>query len=261
MRRGEHKLTAYQTLPREVVGDRFKVVAAPHRRDWMDTSYNRSAYRCLPLLIANQAGWMILNPSAVRFKWDGAPNLDAIEIERWVDLTMSSEAMQDYLFPSSHFGSGVITWTLPFLFRTPPGYNLLARGPANHPKDGAAPLEGIIETDWTPATFTMNWKITRTNEWITFAKGEPICMIVPQRRHELEEFIPEIRLISDNPDLHAANQQWCTSRDQFNEQFKNDPTGWEKHYFQGTSPDGTTAPDHQTRLHLREFRRRVHRTN
>src|SRR3712207_8402233 len=31
----------------------------------------------------------------------------------------------------SHFGSGILTWNLPFLFRTPPGYNLHVRGPAN----------------------------------------------------------------------------------------------------------------------------------
>ena len=40
----------------------------------------------------------------------------------------------------SLFGHGILTWTLPYLFRTPPGYNLLARGPANWPKDGSAHL-------------------------------------------------------------------------------------------------------------------------
>ena len=39
------------------------------------------------------------------------------------------------LLPASHFGSGILTWHLPLLFRTPPGYDLLVRGPANHPKD------------------------------------------------------------------------------------------------------------------------------
>jgi hypothetical protein len=37
----------------------------------------------------------------------------------------------------SHFGSGILTWNVPYLFRTPPGYNLLVRGPANWPKDAA----------------------------------------------------------------------------------------------------------------------------
>ncbi len=53
-------------------------------------------------------------------------------------------------------------------------------------------LEGIIETDWTVATFTINWKITRPNVPISFGEGEPICMIVPQRRAELERFRPSL---------------------------------------------------------------------
>ena len=52
------------------------------------------------------------------------------------------------LLPASHFGDGILTWHLPILFRTPPGYNLLVRGPANYPKDAVSPLEGIVETDW-----------------------------------------------------------------------------------------------------------------
>jgi len=32
--------------------------------------------------------------------------------------------------------------------------------------------------------------------------------------------------------------------------------GWEKHYFQGTAPDGARAPEHQTKLHLRDFEER-----
>lgn len=278
------RLIAYETAP----SDGFELVTAPHGRDWMDTTYDRSAYRCLPLLIANQAGWLILNPATVRVKWDGGPNLDAIELQRWQPATHpqvlaaaaaavggmipsigdgqasrdihGAPAVPDSNFPMSHFGVGIITWTLPFLFRTPPGYNLLVRGPANQVKDGVAPLEGIVETDWSPSTFTMNWRMTRPDTWVTFAKGEPICMIVPQRRGELEEFTPEILPIGADPALDAANARWCESRGQFNTDRKQPGSvaakaGWEKHYFQGTAPDGLVAPEHQTRLRLRPFTR------
>ena len=72
---------------------------------------------------------------------------------------------------SQNFGHGVLTWHLNYLFRTSPGYNLYARGPANWPKDGIVPLEGIIETDWSVATFTMNWKVTVKNQPIDFEPG------------------------------------------------------------------------------------------
>ena len=65
----------------------------------------------------------------------------------------------------SHFGYGLLTFQLPYLFRTPPGYNLLVRGPANCPKDGAW-LDGLVGTDWSPARFFMTWQITRANEGV-----------------------------------------------------------------------------------------------
>ena len=37
----------------------------------------------------------------------------------------------------------------------------MVQGPINRPKDGIAALPGIIETDWSPYSFTMNWMFTR----------------------------------------------------------------------------------------------------
>jgi hypothetical protein len=258
-------LTAYETVPSEG----FELVPAPHGREWMDSTYDRSAYRCLPMLMANQAGWMIHTPTAVQVHWDGGMGLDAVHIASTQlvdcpsDCEMPPMAMHVHLAaladseyqPISHFGAGVLTWTLPFLFRTPKGYNLLVRGPANGIKDGIAPLEGLVETDWAPGTFTMNWKITRPDTWITFERGEPICMVVPQRRGELEEFVPRILPLAEDAGLEASNAAWCESRDEFNAERKWEDGKWERHYFQGTAPDGSVAAEHQTRLRLQGFTR------
>ena len=40
-------------------------------------------------------------------------------------------------------------------------------------KDGIYPLTGVIETDWSPYTFTMNWRFTRRNHRVHFDAGEP----------------------------------------------------------------------------------------
>src|SRR5205807_231232 len=90
----------------------------------------------------------------------------------------------------SHFGAGVVTFTIPYLFRTPKGVNLWVKGPTNYFKDGAAPLEGVVETDWAVSSFTMNWKLTRPGLPVRFARGEPICMIVPVPRGLAEELDP-----------------------------------------------------------------------
>ena len=165
------------------------------------------------------------------------------------------------------FGYGILTWTIPYLFRTDPGWNLLARGPANHPKDGIQALEGLIETDWATATFTMNWKLTRPGHPVRFEAGEPFCAIVPQRRNELESFHPEKRPLADNEELERGFHQWERRRDEqimlkFVSRYGKvdgfDPNEWQKDYFRGRTADGHPAPEHQTKRRLRPFTEQKH---
>lgn len=235
-----------------------RLVPAATPRDWM-SGVGSYAKRCMPLLLANQAGWVMLNTHRVSLCWDGGDGRSAVQVE-YPDGPPP-------VFPAfpravSHFGLGVVTWPVPYLFRTPPGYNLLARGPANTPKDGIAPLEGLVETDWSVAAFTMNWKLTRPHLTVTFEVGEPFCMVVPQRRGELEAFEPKTGALRSNSALHEATKAWTQRRhDHLVGKFLSEHTGdgpdkapiWEMDYAKGVTPDGEEAPEHQRRLRLREF--------
>ena len=57
---------------------------------------------------------------------------------------------------------GVVTFHPGYLFRTPDGWSMHGHAaPPNHVKDGIQPLVGLVETDWLPFPFTMNWIFTR----------------------------------------------------------------------------------------------------
>jgi uncharacterized protein DUF6065 len=221
----------------------------------MNATVQRWANRCLPLLMANEAGWVIHNPYTFVATWDGGDHPSALVLE-------FPDGPVRHPRPGSHFGYGIITWAIPYLFRTPPGYNLLVRGPVNLPKDGASALEGLVETDWSVATFTMNWKVTRPNHPVTFEAGEPFCMVVPQRRGELASFDPVIRDVRSDPETWAAQNRWADSRHDLNVRkflseyavdFAAANEEWQRHYFKGTAPDGSEAPYHETQLRLPPF--------
>lgn len=229
------------------------IVPASPPRAWMREVHKQFANRCLPLLIANQSGWFLLNPEPFRVTWDGNLGAGALKIEYVGGAPPVS----------AQFGHGVLTWHTGYLFRTPPGYNLAVGGPSNMPKDGIYALQGVVETDWAVAPFTMNWKFTRPNHSVTFEAGEPFCMIAPQRRHELEEFVPRIAPLEDEPELAA---QWREFNDRrmlmqgvrqiaFNREGTagGDRIPFERHYFEGTSPGGWSALEHQKKLSLRKF--------
>lgn len=226
---------------------RFSPPAPASRwRPWAAATREHFANRCLPLLVANQSGWVICTPTAVEILWRGGDDLDQLA----VSCTDGGRCPA-----TSHFGHGIVTWGIPFLFETPPGYNLLVRGPANSPKDGIAPLEGLVEADWAVSPFTMNWKVTRPNAPIRFEAGEPICMIVPQRRGELEGFAPTVVDLRDVPDVRDHFRTWLESRREFNWALRSGPVQerWQKHYFRGETPSGLKAQEHQTSLRLRGF--------
>jgi hypothetical protein len=240
------RMTAYRLMS----GAELELVAASSSRAWMISTNQHFANRCLPLLIANQAGWFILNSHKLQLEWNGADDIAGIRLD-YPGGNGSCCAV-------SHFGYGIVTWILPYLFRTPHGYNLLVRGPSNWPKDGIYPLEGIVEADWSPATFTMNWKVTRPGQKITFEAGEPICMLLPQRRGELETFVPEIQDIHTDADAKRNYGNWRASRSKFLRDLKLPfseayTQKWQKEYFRGLSADGVAQAEHQTKLCLRDF--------
>ena len=126
------------------------------------------------------------------------------------------------------------------------------------PKDGVSALEGIVETDWVDSTFTMNWKLTRANHQVVFEAGEPIAMISPVRRGELEQFAAEIQPLSENREMFRNYTTWSKSRDNFNADLKvtgsaAKKAGWQKDYTRGRTITGETTPEHQTALELKDF--------
>ena len=216
----------------------------------MDDTPNSYAYRCLPLNIANMHGWEVLSPCSFSVIWNGGEGLDSLRID--------TDA-PPHLRPVSHFGSGILTFYIRAVFRTEPKVNLYVTGPANCPKDGISPLTGIVETDWAPYSFTMNWKLTRPRKKVYFDEGEPFCMLFPVMRDMVENVTPEIRDIEADPDLARAYHAWAQSRAEFNTNLKVDGSDaqkdkWQKVYYRGKKPDGKDGTkDHRIKLHLREF--------
>lgn len=234
------------------------IVPAPTTREWMVGTHKSFANRCLPLLMANQSGWHIVNLDPFRATYHGGDRADAIRIE-----SLREDGAPPAMV-TSQFGYGVLTWQVPYLFRTPPGYNLLVRGPANMPRDGIGALEGLVETDWATQSFTMNWKFTRPGAEVTFGRGDPFCMLVPQRRHELEAFEPSLARIEGDPEAQRRHATFVLMREReagmrraaqlvsgFGAAFE---YPFQRHYFEGKHATGEPSPEHQQRRALRPFR-------
>jgi hypothetical protein len=223
---------------------------ADWKRDWMDESPSKFAYRCLPLTIANQTGWHVYNPVGFTATWRGGRGPDGVQF-----LFDSNPALW-MKWINNQFGEGIITWNTPFLFRTKPiGSRLLVCGPANYFKDGIQPLTALIESDWMTMSFTMNWKMTAVNAPIRFEVGEPLFQAIPIATDvctDLEQADVTYQMLSDDPAVSQAYREWSEGRNKFHEKKRAGevkPDGWQKDYFQGKDASGrAAAPQHKTKV-------------
>ena len=226
-----------------------EIVPGRSQREWMDAFPDRHPYRCLPLTMANSTGWEILCPMDIKITWNGGPRKEDISFKTTGDPNAIAS------FADSHFMRGIVTFHTGHLFRTPPGWGVWATGAPNWPRDGIAPLTGLVETDWLPFPFTMNWAMTRPGE-VIFRKGEPFCFITLMEHKKLEEITPERKAMKTNPELVKEYDAWVASRSDFNTRLatgeeKAMKERWQRHYMKGQKVTGDKAEDHQTKRRLK----------
>jgi hypothetical protein len=183
------EITAYEIV--DTTG--WTLTPAPVQRDWMEID-NGFAYRCLPLTMANSAGWVIGCPVSFVATWSGSPAKGTMRLDCDEPILKHMRGITD------HFGNGIVTFNLPWQFGTNrPGVGLRVSGLPNAPKFNTTPLEGFVETDWLPFTFTMNWKIQRPK-------------------------------ITDDPQRQAAFEKWDKIRRTFNADPCRKPEDWQRMY-------------------------------
>ena len=224
------------------------IVPGASERDWMDRTPDRFAYRCTPLSIANASGWELINPVDLTVSWNGGAGLE--------DIVVRADDGSVPAYASSHFGSGILTFQTGYLFRTDPDWVIWCRGSPNRMKAGIAPLDGIVETNWAPFTFTMNWRFLQPGS-VRFEAGEPFCFLSLWPSVALEEVTPRLRPLASDPDLEREYASWRDSRLAFNRKLaQQDPEAqgqkWQRFYLQGQSPTGKlrAADDHRIKRRL-----------
>jgi hypothetical protein len=203
--------------------------------------------------MANQMGWIIECPVTFWAEWNG--NSNHVNAIRFGFHECDHPSVHTRII--SQFGSGIITFSMPWLFRTLPpegqtweqcgGPNgLMVRGLPNHCKFNCHPLEGYVETWHLNFTFTMNWKITEPNIPVLFEKDEPICFLHPCSIGTLDQTAPVIEQMP--PQVADEFEKWKRSRGAFNADPFRRPEEWQKNYMRSQDPG------HRTHIALKSFK-------
>ena len=134
-------------------------------------------------------GWDFLCPCAFEAVWHGGPGAEDVEIRLAENVgNVPGQAG----FVQSLAGGGLLTFFPGYQCKTEAEHALWVRGPINASKDGAVPLESVIDTSFLPGTLSLHWRLTRPGQAIRFEAGEPFCTVLPYPKAGLDEVTVEV---------------------------------------------------------------------
>jgi hypothetical protein len=209
----------------------------PKKRSWFTPHF----YRCLPLSIGNQYGFVLTLPFDIELTWDGTEPIEGVTVKSDED---------SYFKVISLFGNGIVTIITPYFLRTSPGVNLMTINPPNYVLPNITVMTGVVETDNIRGPFTLNIKLQMPGITTTLRKGMPISGILPIPRNFSDQFTlkdaADIFTQEEIDEENKANDDHSDLRFKTNIEAKK--TGIfkpDRFYMRGMDIYGNKFPDHQ----------------
>lgn len=139
------------------------------KRDWMDATPEKHAYRCFPVTTANMVGWNLSCDKDIRFIWNGINDTssDNVTILDGTDFTYTGRGQSTV---SIHTG---------LIFKSDPNISLLTINPVNYFNNTFETMASVISTSWLDNGLPLAIKARVAHEEILIKAGEPVATIIP----------------------------------------------------------------------------------
>lgn len=211
----------------------LEIRQATVKRKWMDETYNKHAYRCLPVTEANVSGWEIVLPHDVVFEWDGGLTVPRVIQGGSIERSINGHSYTQNLVQQSIVG--MATFTLGWVFKTPPGIHTWITGSPNYFVDGAVPLSASLPSDWWPDEVNMSWVITKEKTQICFPAGSAFAFFYFYQPSMLEDIEFSVENLWDNKELMTCRQAYGDAK---TKKLQEEPWTWMNGIRTGLDADG-----------------------
>lgn len=139
------------------------------KRDWMEATFDKHAYRCLPVTLTNQLGWAISFPEDITFMWDGQISTSGDHVK-----VLAGEK-----YIQTGRGQATVSFETGLVFRTPENYSLLTYNVPNMFMEGVSPYTTIISSSFFEGPLPVAWKVTKPFVPITIKANQPVAAVFP----------------------------------------------------------------------------------
>jgi hypothetical protein len=157
------------------------------KRDWMDDTPEKHAYRCFPVTSANMIGWNLSCTKDIRFIWDGINDTS----QNHVKIFDGGE------FTYTGRGQSSVSVHTGLIFKTDENISMLTINPVNYFDGRFETISTVISTSWLDSGFPLAIKAKIPNEEILIKAGTPIATIIPISLSAMDKTEIEIINYSD----------------------------------------------------------------
>jgi hypothetical protein len=208
----------------------------PMKRDWMDNTFDRHAYQCFPISLANRLGWTISFPEEISFIWDGVnhPLPDHVTI------------LSGHKYAHVDRGNATISFNTGLYFSTKKNISLLTMPVPNQFIEGTQCFTTIISTSILTNDLPIAWTINKANTVITIPANTPIAAILPISIKDIEDY--KIVVKNEVPELWQQ-KEWRDRMRARSEasQAKNSVGDWTHFYRDGVDHEGVEVGEHEVK--------------
>jgi hypothetical protein len=167
----------------------------PMTRDWMELTFDRHAYQCFPVSMANRAGLGISFKEDVSFIWDGINSSS----DHHIRITRGEN------FAHSKRGNRTVSFETGLYFSPENNISLMTMPPPNIFLDGIQCISTIISTSALVGNLPIALMVTKPNVEIIIPAGTIIASVLPISISELNNI--EINIISNRPNF-MSDEKW-----------------------------------------------------
>jgi len=213
-------------------GGIFKIEPMSIKRDWMDLTSEKHAYRCFPVTQANVVGWNISCIEDIVFTWDGVND----QTDQHVKITGPEGSY-------SGRGQSSISLNTGLVFRTDPDISILTINPVNYFNDDFETMSNLISTSFYDNPLPLALKAKKANQETIIKAKTPIATIIPISLTSLNNTTIEIVAYSD-PDRkrERANINYGNAA-----QVINSSGEWTDWYREGIDEKGNLIGSHEVK--------------
>jgi hypothetical protein len=204
------------------------------KRDWMDDTPEKHAYRCFPVTQANMVGWNLFCHEDIEFIWNGINDTssDNVQVLKGEDFAYTGR------------GQSTISINTGLTFRTDQDVSVITINPVNYFNDDFETMSSLISTSWMDSGFPLAIKARSANKNIIIKAGTPLATLIPISLTAMDNTTIEIINYTDTDQKRQkAHQSYGEAAQEINK--KGEWTDW---YRDAVNEKGESLGKHETKV-------------